>query len=235
MISPGKFQTSINDSVTFLNNFDLLKAKNTKSTSVDYSSFINFARKNSLSAIHNYIIEKNTFDILLKDDSIFLFSMDNNTIRYSYIQNPYNWASKEDYVLSILRDYDEFENGEILEAILGAVKEEEYEQFIHEQGLNSKSNHFRYDYSESGYEPLTHSCSHLHIGLNENLRIPISQMITPLLFVIFCIKHTYYQLWKGKINSADPYLTSKLSNIKASEAFDLVNWNQDEENELYIR
>lgn len=232
MMTIGKFQVSINESVDLLIKMGLFKQRNPIKSSWEYSEFINYAKKNNLFQIHKYIIENHTYDILLKDDSIFQFSMSENYIRYSYIQNPYKWVSKEEYVTQILSDYELVEG--TLADILRTVNDEEYQQFIDELGINSKANHFRYDYSSAEYEPLVHACSHLHIGINENLRIPVAQVISPLLFVAFCIKHTYYPEWKSKINSADPYLMSVISDIKNSESFHLTNWDEVEKNDLYI-
>ncbi|MDQ0965989.1 hypothetical protein QFZ20_001392 [Flavobacterium sp. W4I14] len=100
---------------------------------------------------------------------------------------------------------------------------------------NSQSNYFRYDASSTGYSPLIHSFSHLHIGLNQNVRIPVSLLLTPLKFTKFSIKNTYFDQWKkyalGRVD-----LDKELGEIKKHcMKLSGTQWNSIEENELYIR
>ena len=126
----------------------------------------------------------------------------------------------------------EFKQDDI-ELLISSIDENEYEQFRNEQDLDLHSHIIRYDFSDKGYSPLVHSCSHIHIGLNENLRIPCSRVLTPLNFVIFCIKNTYYENWKNfyDSNRTPDYLKNGKSLCKMLSS---DYWQDIEEHELYI-
>jgi len=72
-----------------------------------------------------------------------------------------------------------------MKSLIASISEDEFEQYLNEQDLNLKSHVIRYDFSRKGYNPLVHSCSHIHIGMNAQLRIPCSKILTPLRFITF--------------------------------------------------
>lgn len=184
----GKFIASINDSIDLLIKFNLLKSKGIKGNGVYSDEFLKISKGDNIIETYKCAIKNLDYDILLKDDSIIQFQQKNDDLRYAYIQNPYKFISKEEYAflthtaeeLEILSDF----------TIEELINENEYEQFLNEQSLNSISNYFRYDCSPVGYKPLIHSYSHFHIGMNENVRIPTSKIITPLKFTKFSLVST---------------------------------------------
>lgn len=232
MMNRSKFLTSINDSISLLKKFNLYKSTGPKGNGIYSDEFLKVCKKNNLVDIYKCAIENFDYDILLKDDSIIQFLYDEGDLRYAFIQNPYNFISKEEYAIQIytteeLEDFSEFELSEL-------INENEYEQFLNEQKLNSIANYFRYDCSKAGYVPLVHSYSHIHIGMNENIRIPTSKYITPLKFTKFCIKNTYYDNWKSYFEENSTFL-NEIVKIK-SECMQLptFKWSSDENNELFL-
>ncbi|CAM3045706.1 hypothetical protein SAMN05444143_1242 [Flavobacterium succinicans] len=228
----GKFIASINDSVSLLTKLDLFKSKGTKGNGVYSEEFLKTSKGDNIVATYECAIQNFDYDILLKDDSLIQFQQKNDDLRYAYIQNPYKFISKEEYVL-LTHSTEELELFPDL-TIEELINENEYEQFLNEQNLNSISNYFRYDCSPAGYNPLVHSYSHFHIGMNENIRIPTSKKITPLKFTKFCIKNTYYENWKSCFES-DPTFISEIIKIK-NECLELpqTKWSEIEKNELYL-
>lgn len=63
----------------------------------------------------------------------------------------------------------------------------------------SKNNQYvcpiRYDYSIPEYKENFHPVSHLHVGFNTNIRIPISKILNPCQFVDFIVKYFYSDIW----------------------------------------
>lgn len=231
-MTQGKFFFSINESVELLNKFKLIKSRGSKGNGIYSDEFLKISKGNNILETYKCAIKNEDFDILLKDESIIQFQKINEDLRYAYIQNPYKFISKEEYITLIYtaEELDEFTEFPIEELI----NENEYEQFLNEQNLNSISNYFRYDCSSAGYKPLVHSYSHFHIGMNGSVRIPTSKIITPLKFTKFCIKNTYFEDWKAKFE-LDPNFSNEVIKMK-NDCLQLPEnkWNNIESNELYL-
>lgn len=228
----GKFNSSINESLVLLNNFNLLKSKGSKGNGVYSEEFLKISKGNNIVETYKCAIKNEDYDVLLKDESIIQFQKVKDDLRYAFIQNPYKYFSKEEYVTLIYtaEDLDELIDFSIEELI----NENEYEQFLNEQKLNSTSNYFRYDCSPAGYKPLVHSFSHFHIGMNENVRIPTSKIITPLKFTKFCIKNTYYDLWKSEFDLNPNFEQEVIKMKKDCLSLPSNKWSNIENNDLFL-
>lgn len=235
-MNDAQFKISINNSIELLTTFGLFKASGKKGIGNYSVNSKKIGKTNSINQIHSLAIENLDYEILLQDQSIFQFSNLNGEFRYAYIQNPHSFYTKEEYLNFIFTPDDLLAmDNEELNSLIDDIDENQYEQFLNEQELNSQSNYFRYDASSTGYSPLIHSFSHLHIGLNQNVRIPVSLLLTPLKFTKFSIKNTYFDQWKkyalGRVN-----LDKELGEIKKHcMKLSGTQWNSIEENELYIR
>ncbi|WP_241279548.1 DUF2290 domain-containing protein [Chryseobacterium cucumeris] len=193
------------------------------------------SKSKNIIEVHNYITSNSQYSFLLEDDSIFQFSFKNGELRYSFIQTPYKYIDINQYA-ELLFDY-EFLNDMIEESSveeLHSVLRDDYEQFLETQSISSNFNYIRYDYSDVGYMPMLHSKSHFHIGTNNDLRIPVSKYVSPLKFVKFCLKNTYYKKWKeffAKISDKREFLRDIKAECILLQSED---WNIDEENEFFI-
>jgi len=231
-MNQGKFISSINESATLLKKFKLLKRKGEKGNGNYSDEFLKVSKGNNIVETYKCAIKNGDYDFLLNDESILQFQKNSDDLRYAFIQNPYNFISKDEYVTLIYTAEDLEELSEF--SIEEMVDENEYEQFLNEQSLNSVSNYFRYDCSPAGYRPLVHSHSHFHIGMNENVRIASSKMITPLKFTKFCIKNTYYENWKSQFE-LDPNFAVEVIKMK-NDCLPLSadKWDPAENNDLHL-
>lgn len=230
-----EFKNSINDSVKLLKDLGLFKGTSVRSIGDHSAEFKKVSRTNKHTLIYKVAIENGDYEILLFDDSMFQFSFVANKLRYAFIQNPIIFASREDFVANICSPDELLEySDEELENFKNSIDEEEYEQFLNEQELNLTSHIIRYDLDNSGYKPLIHSCSHLHIGLNQNFRLPCSKLLTPLNFVLFAIKHTYYSHWETGIGSLNNFEDRLRESKRKCVALDPSMWNVKEELDLYL-
>ncbi|ALU28222.1 DUF2290 domain-containing protein [Myroides odoratimimus] len=231
-MTQGKFISSINESIDLLNKFKLLKSKGPKGNGIYSEEFLKISKKKNIVETYKCAIKNEDYDILLKDESIIQFQKKSDDLRYAYIQNPYIFYSKEEYlnIIYTREELDEFSEFGIDEL----VNENEYEQFLNEQRLNSTSNYFRYDCSPAGYEPLIHSYSHFHIGMNENTRIATSKIITPLKFTKFCIKNTYFEDWKSQFVKDPIFITEVIKMKHDCLPLPIDKWDNIETNDLYL-
>lgn len=235
MINESVFNISISESINLLKKINLFKGKGPKNVG-DYSDiFKKISRRNKHIEIYNSIRDNLDYEIILNDDSFFQFSKQKNYLRYSYIENPNFNYTKYDFLRISFTDEEIVDFTE--EDINSLIDENEYEQFLNEQEINSNLTYIRYDYDPKGYIPLLHSCSHIHIGLNENFRIPSSLILTPLQFVTFSIKQRYYEIWKFHHESLEHHIiTDNLKTIK-NQCLNITDqniWNDVEKNEIYL-
>lgn len=236
MISESTYNISINESIKFLKEINLFKDVGPKKGS-DYSyAFKKASQKNKHIEIYNAIRENLDYEIVLFDDSFFQFSNGKDYLRFCFVQNPSYSYTKFDYLKILFSDTELYELTE--DEMNALINENEYEQYINEQEVNSNLIYIRYDFDKNGYSPLLHSYSHIHIGLSENLRIPSSIVLTPLEFVLFSIKQCYYAEWKLYHQSFTftDFVTKRNNSKKLCPIItDSKIWTTDEQNEVYIK
>jgi hypothetical protein len=233
-MNQAAFGISISESISLLSEVNLFKAKGIKPTGIHSEEFIQATRSNRHTELHKIATKNHDYEILLKDDSIFQFTWNENKLRYAFIQNPTTYVSKDEFLAKIYTPEDLLQlSDEDYIDLIENINDWEYEQFFIEQSLNLESNIIRYDLDSKGYLPLIHPYSHLHIGVNQNLRIPCSKILTPLKFVIFAIKNTYYDQWKDAFrteNFSQKVRDSKATCINVPPQY----WQAEERFELFL-
>ncbi len=233
-MNPGQFNASLENAKSFLKELKLYKNKGVKKVGNHSQEIKKVSKTKNHKNIYDCAVRNFDYDFLLEDDSIFQFSFFDDELRYAFIQNPIYFVTKEEYLAQLFEN-DELIQNNSLEELTCLVDENEYEQFLVEQELNSLANIIRYDASFIGHKPLLHSYAHLHIGMNNNLRIPVSIDLTPLVFVKFCIKNTYYNVWKDAIEKNADFHDSLETGKKLCFALDKKKWSEIEESELYLK
>lgn len=109
---------------------------------------------------------------------------------------------------------------------------EDYQHVLEGMKLNSGAVYMRYDVDARGRKnnENIHSYTHLHIGLNNNIRIPVGKHLTPFTFTMFIIRHVYYDLWVDMVRKEE--ITFGYKNKCSDLPKEL--WTEDETKELYI-
>lgn len=234
MITLPVFNISFGETLALLKELKLYKGVGPKKRG-DYSDdFLAVCRDNRHTDIYEVAIRNLDYEILLVDDSIIQLYVEDSKLRYCFIQNPNTHVGKLEYLRSIyaedeLVQFDE----EAIEDLVAQINEDEYEQFLNEQEINLVATIVRYDYDARGYEPLVHSCSHLHVGLNDNFRITSSIIVSPLKFAIFCLKIVYYDKWKIFFEHHRDII-SYLRRAKQACTPLVENWSELERHELFL-
>ncbi|WP_100613600.1 DUF2290 domain-containing protein [Confluentibacter citreus] len=235
MINEATFNISINESIKLLKEISLFKDIGPKKGGEYSSAFKKISKKNKHIELYNAIRDNLDYEIVLFDDSFLQFSYNQNYLRFAFIQNPSFSYTKYDYLKILFSETDLYGLSE--DEMSAMINENEFEQFLNEQQTNSNLVYIRYDFDRNGYNPLLHSCSHIHIGLSENLRIPSSIVLTPLEFVFFSIKQCYYAEWKLYHESftftdlvTKRYNSKKLCPLITDPAI----WDINEQNEIWI-
>jgi len=77
----------------------------------------------------------------------------------------------------------------------GALQDEEFGHLLNGMSCRGKIPVFRYENAPGQYVPLSHPCSHMHIGLHGENRWAMRRQLTPLAFSMLIAKHYYPVEW----------------------------------------
>ncbi|MGK7923982.1 MAG: DUF2290 domain-containing protein [Spirulina sp.] len=216
MNTPSSLAVGLEKSKKLLKAGDLLDTENyTKPQSFSPSKFspefFEISQSNDYIQEYKIALENRDYDLLLKDRAFFQFSCEGSNrkivkYRYAYYEPPYKFPTYEEFLNGIDLTYEE----------CGDQFYEEYEQDLAEAELKKSVTPLRYDYDETIYEPLIHSVSHLHIGRNNDLRIPIKYLVPPQAFVCFVFRHIYWEKWRLLINTDEKFRKLYFDFVKKS-------------------
>jgi hypothetical protein len=196
--------------------------------------FIDVSQNNDYQLVYHIARRKMDYNILLEDNSFFQFGYREKdgeiiNITYAYYEMPI-----------VVKPFKAFEN-EYYKLYPQGIEElktvaelyEDYTQYISEAPKKDNFFPIRYDYDVDGYRGLRHPKSHLHIGHNTQLRIPLSTIIFPREFVAFIFRHVYFDDWVECIG--DSSFLGAYKKIKDS-CIPLGNesFNENERNDFFI-
>lgn len=197
----ASFLININECGKFLKNLGILKKENyiniKRASNKKYSeAFMNATRKDSYYDIYRCAMENDDYDFFLLDGSFFQFSLD--------IEDGLENIRMAFYPSICIIQYEQFlrEELELSEEEVGAEYIELYEQYIIEQKPCDVTP-LRYDFNKKIYTEIVHSSAHIHLGYEENIRIPVNKMIRPVFFAKLVVEYYYYELWRQKIKNGD--------------------------------
>ena len=225
------FRISVQEAVDLLRLIGLFKTHRLVKDIGSYKEeTIEVSKTDDYLKIYDVIVNNKDYDIQLFDDSIFQLSNKDGKCRYAFMQCTREYITREEFM------YETFGDGDEVEADLDAfyaMFEDEYEQRRDEQKINTNAVYFRYDTDELGYLPNVHSYAHLHVGLNNSIRIPCSRELTPFAFVLFAVKHVYSQYWKEAI--IKERINENLYSFKKKcNPLEKEHWKEMEKRDLYI-
>lgn len=191
------FNIKVNKDVTsFLKKMGLFK-DNCFNPHFDYSSKVKeVARYGTHEEILNVIWETYSYDIILKDDSIFQYRKEGDDLRYCFMQNPKVKISWHDYLQK--NDIKEEDLGPADFELCYGCYDNGDDETCYE--YTDYPIYLRYDVSGKQYQEGIHPYSHLHIGLHNEIRFPVSKILTPDMFAQIAIRMTYPVDWKKKID-----------------------------------
>lgn len=144
-----------------------------------------------------------------------------------YIQNPLNFITFENYLIENGIEY----NAEFADWYHEAFYDD-YQQALESMKVNSGAVYLRYDVDargRSGNENI-HSYTHLHVGLNNNIRIPVGKHLTPYTFTMFVLRNVYYDKWVDLVRTGEMTFGYKQQSTELPNAL----WTNEEKKELYL-
>jgi hypothetical protein len=192
----GKGAAQINGAVRLLNDLRLVSDRNEW---VKYPSDLpSIVRSKTYVEEYAYYVNNGLYDIRLVDSALFQFKhLSDDDVSYCYYEPPFEAPTYEEFVAETLGAAFAAEN------TVGDSFREEYEQAVDTAPLRKSVTPIRYDYSPALYEPGVHPAAHLHIGVDNELRIYARRLMHPMSFVLFVMRHIYPDSWRRFIQRAD--------------------------------
>jgi hypothetical protein len=142
---------------------------------------------------HRSVAEK-WYHVRLEDHSLLVFDETAGRPSYSYLQCPLNVESVREFLNRSGRDYTA---REIREA------EEEYERVLETAQYRRHLTPIRFDCDPPAYNSGSHPLAHIHIGLDNDVRIGMRRIMSPTAFALFVMRHMYPECWRRVLDRAE--------------------------------
>ena len=225
-MTEGAFATSYTESIRLLKDLNLLKEENVHNRSYSDACPM-YSRSKEYKVIYQNLVDYRDYDVLLKDDSMFQMSYQSGEYRLMFIQNPLEYMSFETFLENSGWEIDQ-ENLEELHELY----DDDYSQTLEEMNLNSGDMYLRYDVDFHGRKDNEniHAYTHLHVGLNNNIRIPVGRYMSPLAFTMFVIRHVYYDVWVEAVRNSKIVFDYK----NQCEQLPAKLWTEAEKRDFYL-
>ncbi|PZQ68379.1 MAG: hypothetical protein DI563_20500 [Variovorax paradoxus] len=167
---------------------------------------------------------KRWFHVRLADQSLFVFDERENKQSYGYYACPLEIVSFQSFLLDQGLEHTQRNRAEY---------QEQYDLVIQTANLKESFTPIRYDRDDGSYRSCVHPSAHVHIGLNNEIRVATRRSMSPIAFILFIIRQHYPKNWERLLEHADEL---KLSHrIRADlELIGAENWMDADEHQLYF-
>lgn len=226
-MTEGLFWDSFNESIIFLNQKKLLKEDNSHKWSPYSEDCKEYSKGTDYKEIYQKMVDNRDYDILLFDDSMLQMNFTNGESRLVYIQNPLYFITFETFLFESGIEY----NPELSDWFYEAFYDD-YQQALEGMKVNSGAVYLRYDVDARGRKnnENIHSYTHLHVGLNNSIRIPVGKHLTPYTFMMFVLRNVYYDKWVTLVRKGEITFGYKQHSAELPNEF----WTDEEKKELYL-
>lgn len=183
----SEFATSLRRAIQFLIEIDVVFDPRHWASLVPSPEFRTSATSRSSRYEEVYLtgLRHRDYNVLLNDFSYIQYYCEGEdsdvSLRFAFYPNPYE-----------LPTYEEFEQ-EYGEWSVDAL--EMYLQLASENPLVHRIPCIRYEWSKRDYVHLRHPASHIHLGLHEENRWPLSKLLSPEAFSFLVAKFFYSEQW----------------------------------------
>lgn len=179
---------------------------------------LNYVEQWKLSHAHRW------FHVVLEDLAYFTFSEVDGKSSYGYYPCPLDVQSLSDYLRE--RDIELTQKNRLAAA-------EKYELSVQTANLRESITPIRYDLDTGAYRTCTHPATHIHIGLDNQIRIATRRLMTPLAFVLFIFRQVYPDNWHNLLQYSTELGLARRIRGDLSEV-GAEHWTADDELQSYL-
>lgn len=131
-------------------------------------------------------LQNEWFHVKLEDHSLFIFNATIDNPSYSFLHAPVATESFRTYLNRQDLEYS---------ARNKSAFSEEYAMLLETAAFRQHLTPIRFDVDKTGYRAGVHPMAHIHIGLENNVRLAVRREMTPLSFVLFVMRQMYPDSW----------------------------------------
>ncbi|MEX0715914.1 MAG: DUF2290 domain-containing protein [Planctomycetaceae bacterium] len=142
----------------------------------------------------------NDYDLRLKDGALMQFwrSEAGDGLYYSWYESPHDLLPFDEYARAYIAKLLEEEDTDLIDEFIGGCQweiREAYEEDRRTAMLRNAVTPFRYEYKPSQYRAGVHPASHLHVGIENEIRFGCRRILTPISFVLLVLRQAYKTVW----------------------------------------
>ncbi|MCD2164551.1 DUF2290 domain-containing protein [Comamonas koreensis] len=164
------------------------------------------------------------YHILLEDHSFLTFSSTPNSDSFAFLQCPLEIPTQREFI----KDLDLPFNSKTVDTL-----KEDYQMVMDTATQKSNITPIRYDYDEKGYNCGIHPVSHIHIGLDNDIRLSFSKRLTSTSFSLFVMRQMYPESWKRILEHQDSKRLQKAIRHNCTP-LEEHHWKDDDKIELHF-
>lgn len=236
MIPNGRFRAQLNTVEKILSKLELLEER---MNFPNKTLGVGFFRGKTYRQIYNDCLREFSYDFRLTDQSLLLFLKGGNDqhsgeLCFSFYESPVDLMSYREFIASELDISSLHEEVDKAIAVFGDELKSDYEEYI--STLNTK-NHvtpIRYDYKPMHYQQGCHPASHVHFGLDNQIRVNTERIMNPISFLLMILRQRYPGQWN--ILLQQPRIRIWVRNVRDTlDEVDARYRNQKDQFELTLR
>lgn len=160
----------------------------------------------------------------LEDHSLVTFSVGAMSASYAYLQCPLEVPTYREFVESLGLTFDARARNDLAG---------EYEEVMDTASVRSNITSIRYDYDENGYRCGVHPVSHIHIGLDNQVRLGVSKRLTPPSFALFVMRQMYPECWSRLLEHQEAARLPRAVRLDCQNVQDLY-WQMQDQVEMHL-
>jgi hypothetical protein len=131
-------------------------------------------------------LAKGWYHLLMEDQSILVFNETDTSASFSFLQCPLEIPSLREFLSDRSLDYTSRNRD---------AYADDYQLVIDTADLRKHVTPVRFDYDEKGYRCGVHPVSHIHIGLDNDIRLGYSKKMSAISFCLFIMRQFYPESW----------------------------------------
>jgi hypothetical protein len=169
-------------------------------------------------------LQEGWYHVKLEDHSLFIFSDVDNAPSYSFLHSPVETESFRIYLSRQGLEYSSKNRSDHLD---------EYEMLFETASLRSHVTPIRLDVDRPSYRAGVHPMTHIHIGLDNSVRLAVQRELSPLSFVLFVMRQMYPVCWSRLLERSDKHWMRRVIRTSlplVAEAY----WSEDDQLELHL-
>lgn len=169
-------------------------------------------------------ISNKWYHLKLEDHSLFVFHEDDQVASHSFMHCPLKVETMAEFLAT-----------KGLELTARNVKEytEEYGLVIETAQVREHVHPIRFDFDIHGYREGVHPQAHIHIGLENQIRIAVSRRLSPAAFVLFVMRQLYPECWKRLLDYRAEFKLDRVVR-KSLETIATDRWTDLDQLELHL-